>query len=130
MTVQPSTVNGEELGSQEWRDALFLRYGLEPPYLPTHFNGCQAKFSISHAIDCKKGGLVTERHNKLHDGVVDLAGKAFTPSYVRDDPLVYSGRTVKRTKATPAGAGVNPNHAVVQPPEVTEQKGNLLICDL
>ena len=28
MTVQPSTINGMELGAQEWRDALFLRYGL------------------------------------------------------------------------------------------------------
>ena len=28
VTVQPSTVNGTELGAQEWRDALFLRYGI------------------------------------------------------------------------------------------------------
>ena len=28
LTVQPSTVNGTELGAQEWRDAAFLRYGL------------------------------------------------------------------------------------------------------
>ena len=31
LTVLPSTVNGTELGAQEWREALFLRYGLEPP---------------------------------------------------------------------------------------------------
>ena len=70
------------------------------------------------------------RHNELHDGVADLAGKAFTPSHVRDDPLIYSGRAVKRMKATPARAGGNSNNAVVQPPEVTEQKGDLLIRDL
>ena len=29
LTVQPSTVNGTELGDQEWCDALFLRYGCE-----------------------------------------------------------------------------------------------------
>ena len=34
LTVLPSTVNGTELGAQEWRDALFLQYGLEPPDLP------------------------------------------------------------------------------------------------
>ena len=34
LTVQPSTVNGTELGAQEWRDAAFLRYGIEPPDLP------------------------------------------------------------------------------------------------
>ena len=36
LTVLPSTVNGTELGDQEWCDALFLRYGLDPPDLPTH----------------------------------------------------------------------------------------------
>ena len=37
---------------------------------------------------------------------------------------------MKRMKDTPAGAGGNSNNAVVQPPEVTEQKGDLLIRDL
>ena len=88
LTVLPSTVNGTEMGAQEWRDALFLRYGLEPPDLPSHCDGCDAKFSISHAFDCKKGGLVTACHNELRDGVADLAGKAFTPAHVRDDPRI------------------------------------------
>ena len=35
LKVLPSTVNGTELGAQEWCDALFLRYGLEPPDLRT-----------------------------------------------------------------------------------------------
>ena len=51
LTVQPSTGNGTELGAQEWRDALFLRYGLETPDLPTYCDGFQAKLSISHAFD-------------------------------------------------------------------------------
>ena len=127
----PSTVNGTELGSQEWRDAFFLRYGLEPPDLPKYYDGCEAQFSISHDLDCKKGGLVTAHHNELHDGVADLAGKAFTSSHVRDDPLIYSGRDVSRTKPTPAGS-TKPNPTGESPaaPEVTEQKGELLIPDL
>ena len=46
---------------------------------------------------------------------------AFTPSHVRDDPLIYSGRAVKRTKSTQDRASVIKDHAVVPPPEVTEQ---------
>ena len=103
--MQPSTISGTELRAQEWRDALFLRYDLEPLDPLTHCYGCQAKLSISHNLDYKKGGLVKARHNKLRDRVENLAGKAFTPSHVRDDPLIYSGRAVKRTKATPARAG-------------------------
>ena len=67
------------MGAQEWRDTLFLWYILEPPDLPTHCDGFQAKFSVIHALDCKKGGLVTARHNELRDRVADLAYKAFTP---------------------------------------------------
>ena len=58
------------------------------------------------------------------------AGKAFTPSHVRDNPLIYSGRAVKRTKAAPAGASGKTDQAGALPPEVTEQKGDLLIRDL
>ena len=130
ITVQPSTVNGTELGAREWRNALFLRYGLEPLDLPTYCDGCQAKFSISHALDCKKGGLVTARHNELRDWVADLAGKVFNPSHVRTDPLIYSGCAVKRTKAASAGANKNSGQSVAQSPEVTEQKGDLIIRDL
>ena len=34
MKVKLSTVNGIELGAQEWRYALFLQYGIDPPDLP------------------------------------------------------------------------------------------------
>ena len=46
MTVQPSILNGTDLGAQEWRDALFLWYVLEPPDLTRYCNGCNAKFTI------------------------------------------------------------------------------------
>ena len=130
LTVQPPIVNGTELGGQEWHDTLFLRYGLEPPDLLMYCDGCQAKFSISHALDFKKGGLVMARHNELRDGIADLAGKTFTPSHVRNDPLIYSGRAVKRTKAAPDRSGGTSTQSEVQPSEVREQKGDLLIRDL
>ena len=39
-----SAVNGMDMGPQEWRDSLFICYDIEPPYLPTHCDGCNAKF--------------------------------------------------------------------------------------
>ena len=87
---------------------------------PKYCDGFQARFSISHTLDCKKGGLVTARHNELRDGVVDLAGKAFTPSHVRDAPLIYSGCAVKRTKAMPAGVNKPKSSEHPAAPEVTE----------
>ena len=110
--------------------SLFLPYGLDPTDLTTHCDGCQSEFSISHSFDCKKSGLITARHNQLRERVSDLTGKAFTPSHVHDEPLIYSGRAVKRTKATPDRASRHKDHAVAPPWEFTEQKGYLLIRDL
>ena len=72
-TVQLSIVNGTELGTQEWRDSIFLIYGLEPIDIPHYCDGCNATFSIIHYLDFKWGGLVTLRHNKLRDRVVDMS---------------------------------------------------------
>ena len=96
-------VNGKELGAQEWRDTLFLRYGLEPPDLPKYCDSCNAKFTSYHALDCKKGGLVTAHRNDIWDRVADLVSKAFTLSHVRNDPLIFAGCDIKRPKAKPDG---------------------------
>ena len=130
LTVQPSTVNGTELGAQEWRDTLFLRYGLDLPDLHTYCDVCNAKLKICHTLDCKRGDIVTARHNELRDGVTDLTGKAFTPSHVRSDLLIFAGHAVKRLKAKPAGASSTTDRDGEPPEEATEQKGDLLICDL
>ena len=53
LSVLPSTVNGTELGVQEWSDFLSLCYGIEPPDLPEHCNGCGAEFDIFHPLECK-----------------------------------------------------------------------------
>ena len=38
-----------------------------------------------------------ERHNELSDRVAYLTGKDFTPSHVRDNPLMFAGCAVKKT---------------------------------
>ena len=46
-------------------------------------------------------GCITTHQNNLHDGFSDLAGKAFTPLHVRNDPLIYSGHAVREGKSQP-----------------------------
>ena len=99
LTVQLSTFNGTELGAQEWRDALFMSYGLELPDLPKLYDGCNAAFSICHALNCKKCVLFLVCHNKIREGFADLSGKAFTPTLAHDDPLIFAGQSVHRTKS-------------------------------
>ena len=102
LRVHPSKIKGTELGAQKWQDALFLKYGIEPPDLPKLCDGCNAALSICHALDFKKGDLIRVRHKKLRDKVADLAGKAFTPIYMRDDPLFFTGHAVQRSKSQTA----------------------------
>ena len=95
----PSTVSGTDLGDQEWRDALFLSYGIDPPELPPKCNGLCTSLFISYTLDLKKGCLFTTHHNKLRDGVSDLAVKAFTPSHVRNNHLIHPGCAVREGRA-------------------------------
>ncbi len=67
LSVLPSTVNGTELSAKEFRDALTMRYGERPSNFPTHCDGCDAHFTLQHALACKKGGLVIFRHNEVRD---------------------------------------------------------------
>ena len=120
LKVQPSTVNGAELGAQECRYSLALRYGLEPPDLPIYCDGYNDKFSIFHALDHKRGKLVMARHNEFRDGIVDLAGKAFISCHVRDNPLIFAGCTVKNPKAMPDSTTGSTDRDNATTPDATE----------
>ena len=53
----------------EFRDALALRYHRPLLRILACCDGCGAQFSLEHALDYKKGGLVTQRHNKVCDSL-------------------------------------------------------------
>ena len=103
MLVLPSTVSWTELGAQEWRDYLFLRYGINPTDLLSHYNGCGAELSIYHTLNFKKGGLITARHNELRDRVANLAGQASIPAHVHNDPKIFTSCTVQGGEANTKG---------------------------
>ena len=45
--------------------------------MPANCDGCGAATSLEHALDCKKGGLVTQHHNEIRDVIGDLASVVF-----------------------------------------------------
>ena len=89
---------------QEWSDALFLFYGIDPPYLPPHCKDCNASFSILHALYCKKGGLIRAHRNELRDGVFGLSGKAFTLLYMGKTFLIHPGSKFQEGEAQKMGS--------------------------
>jgi hypothetical protein len=85
LLVMPSVVDGTQLLAQEYQDALLLCYARSPADLQSHCDGCGQKFSVRHALGCKKqGGLVISRDNQIQDELSDLASKALIPSAVCD----------------------------------------------
>jgi hypothetical protein len=62
-----------DLSAAEFRDALCLRYNKPLLQIPPHCDGCGNLFTTSHALDCKKGGLVVQRHNEIRDLIFDLS---------------------------------------------------------
>jgi hypothetical protein len=90
----PHTLNGTELSEEEFGDNLRLRFGLTPLALPERCDGCDAKFTVAHALSCKKGGLVLLRHNDIAAEWHSLCASALTPSAVSDEPLILTGRDI------------------------------------
>ena len=45
--------------------------------MPALCDGCGSQFSTGHALDCRKGGLVIQRHNEIRDALGDLASIAY-----------------------------------------------------
>ena len=89
LTVLPLTCHHFDLSPQQFRDALSLRYHRPLSSMPSHCDGCGSTFDLSHALDCRKGGLVTQRHNEVRDALGDLAALAYKD--VICEPIVREG---------------------------------------
>jgi len=60
--------------------------------IPASCDGCGDDFSLTHALDCRKGGLVIQYHNEVKDALGDLAALGY--SEVVHDPTVCDGNEV------------------------------------
>jgi len=87
LSIIPTNENFFALSPDEFRDAITLRYKLIPKGLPSKCDGCSEIFDLCHALNCKKGGLVTARHNELRDLNCDLCSLAGL-SHVLSEPIV------------------------------------------
>ena len=92
LTALPRRLNGTQLSPQEFQDALRLRYGKRPLNLEDTCDGCCQPFSVEHAMSCKKGGLVTRRHEAVKQEWIAMAELAYGKSRVGNEPKIFFGR--------------------------------------
>ena len=66
ITALPIQSLGYVLNKQEFRDSLCLRYGWKIPKTPFLLQLWE-KNNIDHTLNCKSGGYVIMRHNRIRD---------------------------------------------------------------
>ena len=76
LSVIPVESNHFDLGAQEFRDALAIRYHKPLLNLPPKCDGCGATSSLDHCLICRKCGLVVQHHNEIRDAIGYLAALA------------------------------------------------------
>ena len=71
LTVRPLQEQGFNLSKREFRDAVKLRYDWPFDDIPS-ICACGENFTVDHAMICKRGGFVIQRHNELRDLEAEL----------------------------------------------------------
>ena len=66
LSVLPLEGQGFTLNKAEFRDALAIRYKQHLRDLPSHCP-CGQKYTLDHALNCKRGGFIIMRHNSVRD---------------------------------------------------------------
>ena len=86
LNVLPLAQHHFDLSAQEFQDALCLPYHRPLSLLPARCDRCGEDFSLAHALDRRKGGLVTQYHNEIRDALGDFAALGYRE--VVREPLV------------------------------------------
>jgi len=89
LNVLPLVHHHFDLSAQQFHDALCLCYHHPLSLIPASCDGFGEDSSMTHALDCHKGGLVTQHHNEVRDALGDLAALGY--SEIVHEPIVCDG---------------------------------------
>jgi hypothetical protein len=92
LTYFPQAANHTILDQYTFRDHLAIRYGTTPVHVQSRCDGCHDRpvFDLDHALNCKKGGMVTWRHNEVRDVLGDFANQAWNNA--EKEPIIEEER--------------------------------------
>ena len=66
LTVIPIKEMGLNLNKREFKDSVHVRYDWQISDVP-NVCICGEPFNVDHAMICKRGGFIIQRHNELQD---------------------------------------------------------------
>lgn len=98
LSTLPIEQKGFFLTKREFWDSIHLRYGWPLPRLPSKC-ACGEPFNVSHALSCKKGGFVAQRHNELRDMTADLLSEVCRDVCVEPTLNQLTGETLSGRSA-------------------------------
>ena len=76
--------HGLVLNKQEFRNSLRLRYNMPLSDLPNKCL-CGEKYTICHALSCKKGGFVAQRHDGVRNLLTSVIDKVCTNATLKSN---------------------------------------------
>ena len=94
LTVLPLEEYEFTLNKGEFRDAINLRYAKTLRGLPSKCP-CGQKYDVTHALNCKKGGFVTQRHDQLRNYEAELLKKVVNDVELEPPLQPLTGETVQ-----------------------------------
>ena len=77
-----------------FRDILSFRYGIPLKGL-AKMCPCGQKYNVTNALNCKKGGFVTMRHNNLRDFEVDMLSKIVNDEETEPELQLLAGEIIE-----------------------------------
>ena len=95
LTAIPLKDHDFYLDKQSFWDALYLRYGIMLPRLPSKCV-CNARFDVEHALNCKKGGFITMRHNEVRDFTSEMLSEVCKDVSIEPSLVPLTGETFER----------------------------------
>ena len=111
LTALPIQSLGYSLNKQEFRDSICLRYGWNIQNTPSHCQ-CGKENQIDHALNCKSGGYVSMRHNRIRDLEAELMREVCHDVKIEPELLPIdgdqnrSGNTADKARLDVSGVGV------------------------
>ena len=84
LAVLPLATCHFDLAPAQFRDGLVISYMCDSTDLPSKCDGCGASLTMQHALDCKVGGLVIQRHNEIRGCIGDIAAQVVMEPIVRE----------------------------------------------